>query len=296
MHDVYAYGVIAPSTVVELSDPFPEVAGYAEISGVLRSLGGEAGAGALVLARLGVRTKLTGSQLGTDEGSSWVIDALSSAGVDCAEVAVVPGGGVTEIVVSAGEDRTILATYGRMHAERAWSAPERADVRSSRVVCLDPFFADDSERVADWCAEDGIAYVTVDVAPESAIAVGAEILVVSSEFAQREFGAVEPTELLGRYTERCRGLVILTGGSGLVWYRRAPGPARSFPAFDVDVRDTTGAGDAFRAGAIFALLRGGSDDEIVRTASAVAAMVCATSPGVINSPTAAELDTFLAAR
>jgi hypothetical protein len=34
MHDVYAYRVIVPSTLYELSDDFPPEAGYAEIAGV----------------------------------------------------------------------------------------------------------------------------------------------------------------------------------------------------------------------------------------------------------------------
>jgi sugar/nucleoside kinase (ribokinase family) len=62
----------------------------------------------------------------------------------------------------------------------------------------------------------------------------------------------------------------------------------------VEVRDTTGAGDAFRAGVIDDLLRGESDEGIVTTAGAVAAMVCRTSPGVLKSPTRQELDDCLA--
>ncbi len=295
MYDVYAYGVISASTLVELEGAFPEEAGYAEIVRLERSLGGEAAGSAFVLGRLGMTAKLAGSELGTDDASGWVVERLSDAGVDCSRVAMIPGGGVTEIVVTSGRDRTILATYGRMLRERAWSAPRREDVRSSRVVCLDPFFDDESELVAEWCSEDDIPYVTIDVHPESPIAAAAAILIVSAEYSRRTFGDVEPESLLGAYAEACSGLVVHTTGDGPVWYRRSDTELRALPAFDVDARDTAGAGDAFRAGATLALLQGGDDAQIVRTASAVAAMVCQTSPGVLHSPTAAELEAFFAA-
>jgi sulfofructose kinase len=293
MPDVFAYGVIAASTLIELADPFPPEAGYAEIVRVHRSLGGEAAGSAYVLARLGVPTKLAGSELGADQAADWVIDRLSGAGVDCTSVARVPGGGVTEMVVTSGTDRTIFASYGRMLSEMAWTAPQRADVRSSRMVCLDSFLGEDSERVARWCVEDRVPYVTIDTAPDSPIAGDAAAIVVSAEFSQRRFGTIEPAALLDVYADGCHGLVILTGGGGPMWYRRRDTAARSSPSFEVEVRDTTGAGDAFRAGVIASLLEGQTDDQVVRRASAIAAMVCRTAPGVIHSPTAPELAAYL---
>ena len=49
--------------------------------------------------------------------------------------------------------------------------------------------------------------------------------------------------------------------------------------------DSAGAGDSFRGGLIFGTLKGWSDDERVRFASAIAALVCTTAPGCVNSPT-----------
>lgn len=295
-HDVYAYGVIAASTLVELAGGFPAESGYAEVAGVHRSLGGEAAGGAHVLARLGVATRLAGSELGTDAAADWVVDRLSSVGVDCSRVRRVPGGGVTEIVVASRGERTVLGSYGRMLDERAWTAPDRSDVQSSRVVCLDPFFGDDSEKVAEWCLADGVPFVTIDVVPESPIVRGAAAVVISAEFVAQQLRLSDHVEVLAAYAENCSGLVLLTQGGGDVMYRRRTTELRVVPAFAVDVRDTAGAGDAFRAGVVWALLNGFTDDETVRVASAIAALVCRTSPGVINSPTQEELHAFLAAR
>jgi sugar/nucleoside kinase (ribokinase family) len=62
----------------------------------------------------------------------------------------------------------------------------------------------------------------------------------------------------------------------------------------VHVRDTTGAGDSFRAGIIYGMLNGQEDEELIRTGAAVAALVCERFPGVLNSPTEGELSEFLA--
>ena len=294
MHDVYAYGVIAPSTLIELVDEFPDAGGYAEIATVHPSIGGEAAGGAYVLARLGVATKLAGNRLGDDRSSARVHDVLSAAGVDCSAIELEPDRSpVTEVVVAGGAARTVFGTYRKLAADQAWKEPSRDDVRSSRIVCLDPFFGDASQQVADWCVEAGIPYVTIDVAPDTGMARHAEVLVVSEEFTGRTLSTAEAHDVVTGYVEQCSGLVLLTRGGGHLISARRGEPAREHEPFAVDVSDTTGAGDSFRAGIIYGMLRGDVDDVLVRTASALAAMVCERVPGVLNSPTEAELMEFL---
>jgi sugar/nucleoside kinase (ribokinase family) len=294
MHDVYAYGVIAPSTLIELVDEFPGAGGYAEIATVHPSMGGEAAGGAYVLARLGVATKLAGNRLGDDDSSARVREALSAAGVDCSAIELEPDTSpVIEVVVAGGAARTVFGTYRRLASDQAWNDPSRDDVRSSRIVCLDPFFADASRQVADWCVEAGVPYVTVDVAPDSEIARHAQVLIISEEFTGRTLSTTDAHEVVADYVEHCSGLVTLTrGGRRLISARRGE-PSRGHEPFTVDMRDTTGAGDSFRAGIIYGMLRGYADDDLVRTASALAAMVCERVPGVLNSPTETELIAFL---
>jgi sugar/nucleoside kinase (ribokinase family) len=295
MHDVYAYGVIAPSTLLVLDDDYPPAGGYAEIAGIHPSFGGEAAGGAYVLARLGIDAKLDGNWLGTDESSGQVIEMLSGAGVDCRSI--VRSGdtkAVREVVLSTSDTRTVLGTYKNLLAEGAWNAASEDDIRSSRIVCLDPFFDGASSQAAQWCVDADTPYVTIDVSPDSEIARRADVLVISQEYATREFGAHDPQELLARYTDQCRGLVILTRGSERLHYGRRGGRPRDLVPFSVEARDTTGAGDSFRAGIIYSMLNGDGDEAMVRTGSAVAALVCERFPGVLNSPTENELSEFLA--
>ncbi|HSF84212.1 MAG TPA: carbohydrate kinase family protein [Acidimicrobiia bacterium] len=293
MHDVYAYGMIAPSTLLELEDDYPPPAGYAELAEVHPSIGGEAAGTAIVLARLGVATKLTGVRLGRDEHSARTIDVLEAAGVDCS--AIRTDGDrppVTEIVVTSGESRTVFGTYRRFSTDRAWEAPSRADVERSRIVCVDPFFEGDSLQVVRWCEDGGVPYVTIDAPPTSEIARLAEVLIISEEFATRTIGG-QPRDLLDAYTAQCRGLVVVTQGAKRFLSGRSGQPPQEHSTFSVPVRDTTGAGDSFRAGIIYGMLRGLDTLQLMQTATAVAALVCQRVPGVVNSPTEWELESFL---
>src|SRR5215467_1480114 len=68
------------------------------------------------------------------------------------------------------------------------------------------------------------------------------------------------------------------------------------PAFKVHAGDTTGAGDVFRGGFIYALLQDQPIDEALRTANAAAAVSC-TRLGALNGvPTLDEVRELMAAR
>ena len=64
-------------------------------------------------------------------------------------------------------------------------------------------------------------------------------------------------------------------------------------AFEIAARDTTGAGDAFRAGFLDALLAGLGLEASLRRANAVAAMNCQARGAQGGLPTAEELEVFL---
>jgi sugar/nucleoside kinase (ribokinase family) len=295
MHVVYAYGVVAPSTLVELAGSFPDEAGYAEVTRIHPSLGGEAAGGAYVLARLGVATKLSGNRLSTDPDSQRVIELLRNVGVDCTAIDTDIEDPVVELVISGNGERTVLGSYGRMLTRQDWSEPSRSDIESAEIVCLDPFFGASSDRAAQWCSDASIPYVTVDTPPDSAIAEHAAVVVVSEEFAARSFESSDPETVIATFTRRCRGLIILTRGAKTLLYSRDGDAVSDFNPFRVEARDTTGAGDSFRAGIIYGMLKGYDDAGLIETASAVAALVSRHVPGVLNSPTVEELEHFLAA-
>jgi sulfofructose kinase len=67
------------------------------------------------------------------------------------------------------------------------------------------------------------------------------------------------------------------------------------PAFRVHAVDTTGAGDVFRGGFIYALVNGQPIDQALRTANAAAAVSC-TRLGALNGvPTLSEVTELMTA-
>jgi sulfofructose kinase len=64
------------------------------------------------------------------------------------------------------------------------------------------------------------------------------------------------------------------------------------PVFEVDVVDTTGAGDVFHGAFVFGLLQEWNLKETARFASAVAAIKCGKLGGRAGIPTLAEAQTF----
>jgi len=67
------------------------------------------------------------------------------------------------------------------------------------------------------------------------------------------------------------------------------------PAFSVHALDTTGAGDVFRGGFIYALVHGQPIDQALRTANAAAAVSC-TRLGALNGvPTLEEVRELITA-
>jgi sugar/nucleoside kinase (ribokinase family) len=301
VHDVYAYGVIAQSTLCTLEGDFPPRAGYAEIATVAEvghTVGGEATGSAYVLARLGVGTKLDGNWLSTDEASHQIVRLLSAAGVDCSRISLKDDAEtIREFVFSDSQTRTVFGNYGRMlGGGRMWNEPSGDDIRASRMVCLDPFLGDESMQAAEICVATGTPYVTIDVAPESQIGRHAAALIVSEEFLSRFVGIQDRTDTFAAYTEECSGLVILTNGVSPVLFGSRGTRSASFAPFPVEVEDTTGAGDAIRAGIIYGILRGLNGTELIRTGCAVAGMVCERTPGFINSPSKPELVGFLQSR
>jgi ribokinase len=72
--------------------------------------------------------------------------------------------------------------------------------------------------------------------------------------------------------ETRRGVVISLGEEGALAVDRDA--LRRYPAHSVNVCDTTGAGDAFRAGLAVRIAEGSSLDEAVRFASACGALAC----------------------
>ncbi len=125
-----------------------------------------------------------------------------------------------------------------------------------------------------------------------------QFLKVSDDEAEWLFGTDSATAI-ARQLPGLKGVLITAGSKGCTYWLM--GNAGAVPGFEVDVEETTGAGDAFTAGFVHQLLQRGitciKDSDVAREvvvyASAVGALTT-TRPGAIAAlPSPKEVDVFL---
>ncbi len=293
--DVYAYGVISSSELHLLSMPFPSPDGYAEISETRFMTGGEALNSAIVLSRLGLNVQLDGNWIADTPAGERLLATVHAYGINTQRLRVKKGfAGVREIVFSDEHSRTIFGNYIELlSSTRKWNIPRKADLAKARMVCVDPPFHDESALVGAYAEELGVPYVTIDCPYDQALSSAAAAVLISGEFRNRQYPQAGLAELFAEYQQRAQGLVVFTVGDEVILYGRRDAPSSQFKPYPVKVIDSAGAGDSFRAGVIYGLLKQWDDHQTIRYAAALAGLVCASFPGVLNSPTHHQVIKFI---
>ncbi len=263
------------------------------------------------LARLGHEAGIV-ARLGDDAVAETVLADLDDRGVDRSRVRIVDGETSSyclvlrnrageRMIIGGGEgtanlrlddaDLTYLAdadavfTSGyapaRVHGTLA-TARESGQIRS--------LVFDLAGRLADLQTR-GLDAGTID-----ATAAACDLFLGNRAAVDSYVGGTNLDESVERL--RSRGIsrgAVTDGESGATLFdgdRRA-----SVPAFDVDVTDTTGAGDAFAAGLTDAwLLRDEPMEQAGRFAAAVAALACTGEGARGNLPACREVTEFLTTR
>ncbi len=293
-YDVYAYGVIAPSTLYLLQDPYPVRSGYAEIAEVYRHIGGEAANSSIVLSRLGIKVKLDGNWINPDTDADIVRDVFSQNHIDISRVAFRACRGPKEMLIVDPHSRTIFGTYAQLAAEESWNCPQKIDIQNAALVSLDPFFGTASLQVAQYAETLNKPIVTVDCKFDSPLFTASTVTIIAEEYLTATYPDQSIPSLTRTYKERSRGTVIFTFGHKEILFGSREAEFRTFTPFTIHPVDTTGAGDSFRAGVIYGLLQKWPIDKSITFASAMAALVCQSVPGVLNSPSYDQVMAFIA--
>lgn len=265
--------------------------------GLARDLpGGEAFNTATALAGWDVRVLLTGTAIGADAEGELLRILLDThpLGLPRAQVPDDPGA-VTPLctihVFPDGERKM----NGRGFGQAVGPPPLPPKLLASRPLWVcDPNLGQPAIDAALSAAEAGCTLVAMDFAPVAEVVARSRILVTSVEMLSRQRIAGTPVENVQRLRAAgARTAVITRGSSGCVVADADEG-VFEIPAFQVEgVVDTTGAGDIFRAGLCYGLLRGLPLREILRFAAAAAAVHCRVYGGG-SRPLLDEVHTLLA--
>lgn len=293
MKKAYCFGHISTGKLYRIQGEYPQANGYAEYIEILDNYAGEALSTAVVLSRLGVTPILEGNWIGdTIEGKN-TIEFINKQKIEASTVQIKPGyQGVHEIVISDAKSRTVFGRYcDLLFTTRQWEIPSKDLICSSAIACADPSFGEASICVAQTAYNQGIPFVAIDADYESELIKKSTIAIISEDFLQQKYNPTQYDDIFREYCKKSNGLVIFTFGEKPLWYGRDT--KNEFIPFTVPVIDTAGAGDSFRAGVMYGVLQGFSDTAIIKFASAVAASVIQTSPGVVNFKGIDEVQTIL---
>ena len=291
--DVYAYGVIASSTMYLLKGEFPSKSGYAEFLKKYKNVGGEVANSTLVLARLGLKVKLDGNWINPDEDADFLKNVFTDNQVDISSVSFQKCSGPKEMLVVDSKTRTIFGTYSQLSKEKSWNMPNEADIENASLICLDPFFEKASLQVAEFAAKHQKPFVTVDCKFDDPIFRTAAITIISEEFLRDAYPGKEINEITRKYLNETKGCVIFTFGSKELLFGSQKEGLKQYTPFQINPKDTTGAGDSFRAGIIYGLFQKWEMTHTVAFASALAALVCQSFPGVMNAPHLEQVISFM---
>lgn len=294
--DVVGMGQCSIDYVGDLEAP-PPFAGKAALRAFHQLPGGQVATAVLACARLGLSARFLG-RTGDDDAGAAVLAPLREAGVDVAGVLRTRGTptqcAVILVDLPSGE-RTVLWHRDAVLALRPGDFSREA-LRAARVLHVDGGDPDAAVWAAGEARAAGAAVVLdADTAlPGSGRLLAAvDFPIVSREFAETYFGTRSLREALRGLAAGGARLAVVTLGELGALAQQGDRVIES-PGFRVDARDTTGAGDAFHGGFIFALLDGRDAETALRTAHAVAALNCTGLGAQGGLPDGARLARFLA--
>lgn len=286
---IYLYGQVISTQSFLLRGSFPEADGYGEIKEKYHLVGGETGTAAAVLASLGCPLKLGGTHLGNNNRKI-IRDYFSDKNVDLSELKDEDFDGIVDWVIIDERTRTAFGEwqkhYGR--SEPFYEKPSEESVKNALCCGIDPYFYPDLS--AALCVKLGKPYVTIDCRHDSEIHRHCAINAVSHQYLETVYPDRDFEELFGLYTDSTNGLVIFTRGEKELIYGRKGESPKYFKPYEVDAVSTLGAGDSFKAGAIYALYKKMSDFDTVKYASAVAGIACTKFPIAEKPPALSEVE------
>ena len=298
MAEVYLYGMILMTHSLRLKDGMPPRDGYGELAARYHLIGGETGVAAAVLHALGVRSRIAGTWMGRETDPA-VRAYFADKNVDLSLLTRDDTfDGLEDYVLIDGDARTVIGAFGAFLGPEGyrWNKPTAADLAGCRVAAIDPFFGQTSEDAARLCVAAGIPYVTIDCKHDNSLARQSAINALSGEFLRYAYPGVPREDVLAQYMAASDGLTIITAGSKPLLYGRRGAPARQLAPYQVPVESTLGAGDTFKAGCTYALLKGMGDAEAVDFAAACAASAVMHYPIPLDPPTLERIEALRAQR
>jgi sugar/nucleoside kinase (ribokinase family) len=263
-----------------------------------REVGGGAAITACGLAKLGMRVAVLGA-VGRSDGQ-WILNRLSDCGVDVTGVEQHDEPTGLTVSVSTREDRAFFSYYGaNKWLPQILRKPETLATMSAAQL-IHFACAPDPELDGPLLASLRRRHcrISIDVqshmswltqADSFAILRQCDVFFPNEREAEWISGESGVTRILRALRDKgLRGVGLKLGGKGaaLLWRRREI----LRDAFPADTVDTTGAGDCFNAGFLYAWLRGEKPERCLDIANICGALSTRSLGGIKSFPSVQELE------
>jgi sugar/nucleoside kinase (ribokinase family) len=268
------------------------------MTGFSRQGGGQVATALVALSRWGLRTMYVGN-VGEDEHGRLSLFLLREEGIDLSRARTVPGA-VSQfaVILVQGDtgERTILWERDTRLRIRPEDIP-REEIRRSRAVLIDGHDVPASLESARVARGAGVPVVLdvekVQEGTEELLGL-CDHIVAASSFVAHLLPGMDPAsgvrEIYRSFSPRTATVTL--GADGAAGF-----DGREFVharGIRVEAADTTGAGDVFHAGFLFALLAGKPFPEILSFSNAAAGLSCRKPGGRAGIPSLEEIHrTFL---
>jgi len=254
-----------------------------------REGGGQGGTAACCITRLGGQVRYWG-RIGDDEAGRFCLRRLHDFHVSLHDVEIVPCGQTPTAFVFITEStgcRTILYDRNTLPPLTATYLPFLLDP-SPPIILLDPEVTGLIAEIKRQGPSSSVVYDCERWHPAMNEAMTmADYFVPSADFLSLQELALAHLpfpEQIRTLASKVRGTLIVTQGENGAYYLE-DGKVMHVSVPQVDVLDTTGAGDNFHAALSLALARGFSLREAVTLAVAVASLSCRAYGGRLGIPT-----------
>jgi len=302
---VYVLGELNVDLIMTGDDVTPEWNREKLVSSFDMALGSSSAITACGLAGLGLDVRMV-SVVGDDDIGVFCIERLREKGVDVEHVAVLQGvkTGVT-LSLSTSRDRALLTYMGAISMLRPQYVPERMFEEAAHIHS-GSYFLQENMRAHwyDLFAKAKARGITTsfdagwdpserwfkdDISKLLAVT---DYFVPSEDEIMNIFGGTSLYETLDAVPAHAGRIAVKCGARGAV--SKAPGKERiSVPPFPVSPVDTTGAGDSFNAGYIYANLAGLDEREALRFACACGALATTRVGGASSVPSLRDVEALL---
>ncbi len=296
--DAVGFGTNAVDYLIVVPE-YPQFNSKIELTNYRQLAGGEIASSMAGLRRLGMKTAYIG-RFGDDSAGDFGLQTLRDEGVNI-EFAEQIEGATTQIAFIIIDERNGERTVIWKRDSKLAYTPEEVSldfVKKTQVFHATPHDALACAKLAREAKQNGaIISIDIDNLFEGVLEMIplVDVFISSREFPEKLLGIKDEREALKEIKSRfgCPVVGMTLGESGsLVLCEDKFIETKSY-AVPNGCKDTTGAGDAFRVGLIYGLLKGESLENALEMANAVSALKCREIGARTALPNANELKELL---